>query len=629
MTQPDRPKPDRGLESKQRLRYRFDRLLARGTWATLLWLGIVTLGVVALSGVVLALFDVTFTSNEDVSFFEDFWQSLLRVLDPGTMAGDIGWGRRILALGITLFGLLVAGTLIGIIAAGVEERIDRMRGGRSIVFESGHVVVLGTSDRLPTLIRQLVLANVGQPKNSIVIMADRDAIEMQEHVARVVTDEEDSRLVFRTGDPTHPSDLEIVRLSEARTVIVLSAGDAGDSTAIRTLIAVDSALEAFDDVPIVVELSDASSAQLITRVYPTGVHPIVLRQGIGRIAAVDLREPGVGQVAVALLDDRGSDIHIVTAPSLENRPFSEIQDAFPNSRPIGYMASDGSVLLNPPRQAPLEPGNRLVLVSDSEHVAPSPNPNSVTQDAPDEGTLGLQFEQLEQHLLVLGWSHLGAVLLKDWVGVTSDASTAEVWLDPGIFDGVEVVDDASLNSTVEVSMVADWGDMAERLQALPAIDTILLLGSSNEFGEHHADSRTLLSLVSLRRAMASMKGPAPRVITEILDVDNAPLVHSGSADDFVVSDAIGSQLIAQLGELPERREVFLQLYSPDGPSLHLIPAQVLGLNGSTRAADVYQTAYRAGVLAIGYRSARSGLVINPPQSQTIDLHEGDQLAVIF
>jgi hypothetical protein len=48
---------------------------------------------------------------------------MLRVLRPGTMAGDVGWGRRILALAVTLFGLLVAGTLIGVIAAVVEDRL--------------------------------------------------------------------------------------------------------------------------------------------------------------------------------------------------------------------------------------------------------------------------------------------------------------------------------------------------------------------------------------------------------------------------------------------------------------------------------------------------------------------------
>lgn len=627
VTNSDNPRAGGSPEFRQKLRYRFDRVLARGTWATLLWLGIVTLGVVALSAVLLALFDVTFTSNEDVSFFEDFWQSILRVLDPGTMAGDVGWGRRFLALGITLFGLLVAGTLIGIIAAGVEERIDRMRGGRSVVFESGHVVVLGASDRMPTVIRQLVLANVGRRGNAIVVMADRDAVEMQDQVRRVVTDVRDSRLVFRSGDPTHRPDLEMVRLLQARTVIVLSDGDAGDSTAIRTVIAVDSVVGG-SDVPIVVEVSEPASARLLAGVYATGVHPIVLSQGIGRIAAMALREPGLGRVVLALLDDRGNDVHVTSAPSLENRSFSEIHDSFPNARPIGYMASDGSVLLNPPPEAHLDQGNRIVLVSESENVAANPNLVLTTDDAPHGKAPKLRFEQPKQHLLVLGWSQLGALLLTDWVGVASSASTAEILLDSQDFDRVEGQENLALGSGVEFTKGADFADVANRLASSPPIDTILLLGSASELGQDHADSRTLLSLVALRSILSSMDRRPPRVIIEILDADNVSLVDVDTDNEFVVSDTIGSQLIAQLAEMPERRDIFLQLYDREGPSLHLIPPQALGLVGPTQASELYRTAYRSGVVAIGYRSAQGGLVLNPPPSHTLDLQEGDQFVVV-
>ncbi len=77
---------------RHRLRYRFDNLLARGTSAVLIWLGVVTLLTVVLSSLLLAAAGVTFSGSNEDSFLEDFWQSLLRTMDPGTMAGDIGWG---------------------------------------------------------------------------------------------------------------------------------------------------------------------------------------------------------------------------------------------------------------------------------------------------------------------------------------------------------------------------------------------------------------------------------------------------------------------------------------------------------------------------------------------------------
>ena len=112
---------------RQFLRYRFDVLLARGTWAVLLWLGIVTFAVVLTASLLLRRAGVSLAGSEDAGWFEDFWQSLLRTLDTGTMAGDDGWRQRLVALGVTIFGLLVLGTLIGVIATGVEAQIDRMK----------------------------------------------------------------------------------------------------------------------------------------------------------------------------------------------------------------------------------------------------------------------------------------------------------------------------------------------------------------------------------------------------------------------------------------------------------------------------------------------------------------------
>ncbi len=109
------------MSLRERIRYRFDNVLARGTGAALVWLGAVTLAAVLVSSMLLTIFGVTLGGSNTNSWAEDAWQSLLRILDTGTMAGDVGWGRRILALIVTLFGVLIAGTL--------DRRDRRRRGG--------------------------------------------------------------------------------------------------------------------------------------------------------------------------------------------------------------------------------------------------------------------------------------------------------------------------------------------------------------------------------------------------------------------------------------------------------------------------------------------------------------------
>jgi Trk K+ transport system NAD-binding subunit len=618
-------------QARQRLRYRFDNLLARGTWATLLLLGLATLLAVGVSALALALFDVALSGSQGASFLEDFWQSLLRVLDTGTMAGDVGWGRRVLALGITLFGVLVAGTLIGVIAAGVEDRIERMRRGRSAVFESGHVVVLGASDRLPLLIRQLVLARQGNRDSVIVVMADGDPAVLQEDVRREANELRGSRLVFRSGDPTHPPDLELVRIDKADMVIVLADEHAGDSRAIRTVVAVLAELGDSGSVPVVVELEEPASADSLARVYGNAVHPLVPSQAVARIAAFALREPGTGQVAMALLDDRGSDVHVTHVPSFEGRRFSDVLDAFPSARVIGIMRPGGDTELNPPPDTLFGASDRVVLISDSSDELPTFG----TSDAPSLRSGGppvpdLDLRQPDQHLLVWGWSGLGAYILGDWAGVAAPSSTLEVMLDRSLFDRGDVTLGGSGRS-VETALAHDVTDLAARLDRAPRIDTILLCAPRPDQGDEAADSRTLLDLAAIRQMLGRRGEPDPRVIVELLDVENIPLANMPNPDDFVISEAIASQLIAQLAELPDRRRVFLALYAAEGASIHLVQAAELGLTGRQRAGDIYGAGQRAGVLPIGWRRPGASvdrLVINPQRSQSVDLVDGDQIVVI-
>ncbi len=185
----------------------------------------------------------------------------------------------------------MAGTLIGVIASGVEARIDRMRRGRSVVIERDHIVMLGVSQRLPVVVDQLTIAYRNRGGRTIVVMDDCDPSEMVDAVARVVEDSRGSRLVYRSGDPTLRRDLELVRLSAARTVIVLRGAD-GDVGVVKTVLELGVELGGFHHVPIVAELTDLSIAEQLERACGAKVHPILASQASARTAAFALRGRG-------------------------------------------------------------------------------------------------------------------------------------------------------------------------------------------------------------------------------------------------------------------------------------------------------------------------------------------------
>ena len=611
---------------RERLRYRFDNLLAKGTWAVLAWLGLITLGVVVLASLSLRRVGVTLSGSTNSGWFEDFWQSLLRTLDTGTMAGDSGVRQRLVALIVTLFGVLVAGTVIGVIASGVEGQIDRMKRGRSTVIESDHLVVLGESSMLPVVVEQLALANRSAP-TAIVVLADRDSTEMRDEVRRVVHDTHRCRLVFRTGDPVRTDDLQLVRLHEARSVIVLN-GDgahAGDARAAHTVLAVRDLLGAAPEIPIVVMFDDARVARGVAEAGGPSVHPLVTAQAVGRTAAFSLRERGLGDVMDQLNDFQGSDIHIVDVEGAGGLTFGEIVARCANARPIGLLARDGAVRLDPDPAVRCGPGDRLVAVAANAH-APTLRPAGSHPANPAVGAIDPCTERGVEHLVVLGWNSIGPHLLDGWALTAARGSTVRVVVDGELVDAAEVeLDDLDLASVDLV--VSSLGALAIDDTAIEGATTIVVLSYRDHLPFAECDSRTLLDLMALRRRLDANGGRSVDVIVELLDADDDPLARAWGATEVMVTPTMASRLIAQLADQPERRAVYLALYANGGPSIHLVPAQDLGLAGDVTMDEVARASVERGVLAVGWR--RSGVTtLNPVEGEQIRLDPGDQIVVV-
>ncbi len=618
----DRDESD-GADLRHRLRYRFDNLLARGTVATLASLGIVTAIAVLVSSLLLTAFGVTFDGSDDSRWLEDFWQSMLRMMDPGTMAGDVGWGRRLLALAVTVFGLLVAGTLIGILANGVENRVDAMRRGRSVVIESDHLVVLGGTERLPMVIRQLVLANQGRPDRTVVVLADRDPAELHEMVRDHVRGLQGTRVVYRCGDPTRRTDVELVRPARASGIIVLADRDS-DAAAVQTVLAIASELGEPHEVPVVVEVSDRRTAARLVRACP-GVHPVVPHEAMARSAALALRQRGLGHVLAELSDaGRSTNIHVIDCPDAIGLRFEQLLHRYENGIPIGRHGADGSIELNPPPDRTLVPGDRLVVIASG--VGPL-EPTNATRElrGARSPTAAIAAGPDADHLVVVGWNALAPQLLEDWAVAASSSSTVEILHDEELIDATEL----SVPDLGVPTLTTRLNDLSDVLAGGRAT-TVIVLGSW-ALDVVEADARTLLDVRALRRLARERGDKVPRFVVELRDPENVELLDLDGPDDYVISTAIAGHFLAQLVEQPDRRRVLLEMYDSSGPSLQLIRCERLGLDGHHEFSDIAATAYADGVIAIGWRTAAergARLVLGPPQSHDVALQPGDEIVVV-
>jgi len=222
-----------------RVRYAVDNTFSRGTAALIVWLAGLSLIVVLLAALLLSLTGAAQEGEGRLSLVEAAWRGLMRALDAGTMGGDTGWGFRLIMLAVTLGGVFVISTLIGILTSGVEGKLEELRKGRSRVIESGHTVILGWNEQVFTIISELAIANENQRRPCIVILGDHDKVDMQDQVRQKVGDTGRTRVVCRTGSPIETAELSIALLNTARSIIVLSPdSEDADCEVIKIILAI-------------------------------------------------------------------------------------------------------------------------------------------------------------------------------------------------------------------------------------------------------------------------------------------------------------------------------------------------------------------------------------------------------
>ena len=296
---------------KQRARYWFDNTMAQGTVALIGWLSIVSTLLIVVISLTVYLVAPLKDDGSAYSFKELVWMSLMRTLDAGTMGGDSG-SLFFLAsmLGVTFGGIFVVSTLIGLLTSGIESKVESLRKGRSLVIENNHTVILGWSEHIFTIISELVLANANQKNPSIVILANRDKVEMEDDIHDNVGSTGNTRIVCRTGSPINMPDLEIVNLQGSRSIIILSPeGENQDSQVIKMILAItNNPNRRKEPYNIVAEIHDHKNVNVVRMIGGDEVQIIESGDIISRITAQTCRQSGLSVVYTELLDFGGDEI---------------------------------------------------------------------------------------------------------------------------------------------------------------------------------------------------------------------------------------------------------------------------------------------------------------------------------
>jgi voltage-gated potassium channel Kch len=601
-----------------RIRYALDNALARGVSTVAAWLGLLSLAIVVVAGIVLQVAGIEVEDGKRAGFVEGVWLSLQRTLDAGTGGGDEGWAFRAVSLTVTLGGLFVVTAFIGLMANGIDRKLEQLRRGRSLVVEQSHTLVLGWSTKLPTILSELSIANDNQASAAIVVLADMDKQEMDHAVRRWVPKGSTTRVVCRTGRPYNVAELAVVRPESARAVIVLgSDDDPGGAYTLKTVLALLSA-NVPESAPLVVEVHDSRRASALRTATGGRVLPVVSSEIIARITAQVCRQSGLSAVYQELLDFDGDEIYFGSDDRLAGTTFGDALLAYGRSSVIGIRSAEGEVRLVPDMDTVLRKGDQVVAISrDDDTVVFDTDPAIGDVPSVDPSARPPRAE----HVLVLGWNEMGPHLLSELDAYAVDGASVTVVCDPALGGepggaarsllDVRVTHGDTTDEELLGRLVADrWPDHVVVLcyHALPVAE---------------ADARTLLSLLELRHLFAQGSGqPAPTVVAELLDVDDVALAPVTAADDFVVSEKLTSYVLAQLSENPELAQVFEELLAAGGCEIAIRHAADYVPAGVVTYRQLVARFRRLGDVVVGYREraadGRAGpVVVNPPKDSRV------------
>ncbi len=128
------------------------------------------------------------------------------------------------------------------------------------------------------------------------------------------------------------------------------------------------------------------------------------------------------------------------------------------------------------------------------------------------------------------------------------------------------------NDNMTVSHVVIETSSKSALEALdiPSYDHVLVLGYSDHMSMQSADTRTLITLLHLRK-IAESAGLHINVVSEMTDVRNRELAEVTRADDFVVSNKLVSLMLAQASENEFMAAIFDELLDVEGSEIYMRP----------------------------------------------------------
>lgn len=618
-----------------RLRYVFDSTLSRGPIALVGWLGFASATLIILATLIVW----GIAGSEQLSLPVIFWDILFQSLTPNPVDPGAGpWVFLLAMLIVTLGSLFMVSILVGVLTTGIEDRLRSLRKGRSRVLESDHTIILGWDEHIFTVITELVIANENQRRSCIVILGDKDKVEMEDEIREKVHHPGRTRIVCRSGNPIDQTDLEIVNLNAARSIIILASGDDDpDAHVIKVLLAiVNNPHRRPEPYHIVAEVHDPANLEAAQLVGGEEAKIVLIGHLTSHIIAQTCRRSGLPMVYTELLNFEGDEIYFQDEPALTGKTFGESLFAYEDSSVIGIRFQGGGTKLNPPMDTRLREGDRIIAISEDDDTARLSGLEH-PEIQWDAICLGPSAPAEAERMLILGWNWRAPAVICELEHYVAPGSLITVVAeDPTIEAQITLLRDKLENQAIGFKAGNTTSRNTLAQLGIETYHHVVVLAYSDTLPVQKADARTLVTLLHLRD-IARRTGQTFSIVSEMLDERNRDLAEITQANDFIVSGKLASLLLAQISENQELLDVFEDLFSAEGAEIYLKPvSRYVKLDEPITFYTVVEAARQRDEIAFGYRlrayagdaEQGYGVVVNPDKSRLVTFAEQDQIIVL-
>jgi len=358
-----------GDSFKDYLKYRFTDWFTTVKIAPSIVLFLLTLGVIV-------TFSLIYAATAGVSPSHALYRIFIWTTASSAHA-ETHIGARLLAIMVTVAGLIILSLLLGIVAESFASFMADIRMGHNKVIEGGHVVILGLTDCTRCLIEELATARESEGGAIIVLLAAAPKAEVEDMLASAALDLKNSRVIVRSGSPCVLRDLQKVGADTASQVVVLAdtsvSREESDAKTVRTLLALKSCDWPSHGV-ITVQCCVEANEELLKGIYnEEKVEVLVVGDIVAKLMVQSSRQHGLAGVFGMMLGFEGDEFYSEEWEQVAGLTFREAMFRFPNAVAMGVFTSENECRLMPGWDYVVEEGEKIIVLAEDNDTYQAEN----------------------------------------------------------------------------------------------------------------------------------------------------------------------------------------------------------------------------------------------------------------